>query len=47
MDSWILAVVLKPLLFLAVCFMALDPARKAVERMKDSRLKRLLLKRIQ
>jgi hypothetical protein len=45
--SFAIALILKPFAFAAVAWLILVPARKAVEGMKDSRLKRLLLRRVQ
>lgn len=47
MEPWLIALIVKPIVFLAVCYFVLWPARKAVERLPDGRLRRLLLYRVQ
>ena len=47
MPPFVWAILLKPFVLLVLTIVVLLPARKAVERkMKDGRLKRLLLRRI-
>ena len=44
---WWLSIILKPLFFMALLYCVLHPARRSVERrMKDGKLKRLLLTRL-
>ena len=46
-ETWVLALIFKPLVFLFFVFFVMLPARFAVQKyMKDGKLKRLLLTRI-
>ena len=48
MEPWLLAVIFKPLALFLLCYLVLSPARRFAERkMPDSKLKRLLLRRIE
>jgi hypothetical protein len=47
MNTFVIAILIKPFAMLALCALVLVPARMAVQRkMKDGKLKRLLLRRI-
>ncbi len=46
MSAYLIALALKPFVLFALCILVLYPARKAVMRWKDSRLKKLLLTRV-
>jgi hypothetical protein len=47
MEPWQIAAVLQPIVFAALVYFILAPARKLVFKMKESKLKRFLLWRIQ
>lgn len=46
MNSVMVALIVKPLVYMAVFLLILKPARKLTERLPDSRIKRLLLLRV-
>lgn len=44
MDTWVLALIVKPVVLFALCFLVLYPARMAVKNyMAEGKVKRLLL----
>ncbi len=47
MEPWLIAVIIQPIVLIVLSWLVLTPARKAVAKWPDSKLKRLLLRRIQ